>query len=219
MKACIYKNVGFTRNTIPNDLILRMGFDSATSNLTEWNESVHISAKQMSQAIQNIFGKNMKFKHSNFYFVDEPVFYDYTAWQTLIEYYEQLNELGEVYVAYVTEGGGGAQPGIGENIQKILQYNNKIEVYVNPVFCDYPNGDEGPELIYRSFDFTKGEFVDEIKENSQIDYSEDKFIDLDEKIEFTYGNNVSNKLDTYVYTFELDSTDGEYYLSSFEKRS
>jgi len=226
VKASMYRIGSFTRETIPNDLILKMAFTNLGMEGMETEEfyaepfssfGARLSGEQMKKAVQNILGRNMKYVDEEFIVVDEPIFYDYTAWQGTVTYDKENKE----YFSWITEGGGFAQPWIDEWVQKAIKYDNKIEIYVNTAFINVTGDSMDDEIvnIYKGYDFTRKEFVNKIDEMPIGIYTGVAFGDPSE-VDVNVRNRVNNdiqQLNTYVYTFEQDNTDGQYYLSAFNK--
>lgn len=108
---------------------------------------------------------------------------------------------------------------IDERVQKAIKYDNKIEIYVNTAFIGIKYGDDEISNIYKGYDFTRKEFVNKVDEMSLSDYASVSFGEpgeVDENVRNRVKNGIQ-QLNTYVYTFEKASTDGQYYLSAFNK--
>lgn len=89
-----------------------------------------------------------------------------------------------------------------EQIEKALKYNDKIEIYVRTAFVNavpLSNSDDWDFLIYKDFNFTTETFENQL---SKISLTQEM-------------PELSSDFNTYVYTFDLDSSNGNYYLSGF----
>lgn len=109
-------------------------------------------------------------------------------------------------------------PFIYQETQKILQYTNKIEVYVKTVFIDVR---DGKYVLYKDFN---GEFEEELLEITPEKLFEDISINqytgegtiaLEENKAL---DSIRDKLNTYIYTLQKEEAKGEYYLSEFNKK-
>ena len=224
--ASIYDEGKFNLDTISNDLILRLGWAKLDDNTKETivdNERQELkqTAKKeiLKNSIQNIFGSKIKYQDKSFDNIDVDTFTGYNENRGEIKYSSNL------YTAKYIEGGGGDVPFIYQELNKILKYENKIEVYVKTAFIDtiYIDGDDNSEAqfnykIYKNFKNNK--FEEKIAETT-----DGKFYDgypkkdSDYPVSFRPNSEIAkikDKLNTYLYTFKLDNTKGEYYLSEFD---
>ena len=214
--ASIYNTKGFDLDTIENHLILRLGWAKAEKeliqsdldNVGEDKETAPI--EEIEKSITAIFGKNVEYDNETFNNIDVPIFYGYEENQ------EKINYKNNKYTANYIESTGGDIPFIHQQIEKVLKHNNKIEVYVKTAFVDtvYDEGSDKYEyIIYKNF--KNNEFNMKLTQMDSL-----KFIDgySNEKSNFNKNekiDKISDKLNTYVYTFVLDETDKEYYLNEF----
>ena len=214
--ASLYNTKGFDLDTIENDLILRLGWakvekeliQNDLDNVGEYKETA--TKEEIEKSITKIFGKNVEYDNDTFNNIDVPIFYGYEENQGKINY--KNNE----YIANYIESTGGDIPFIHQQIEKVLKYNNKIEVYVKTAFIDteYDEGSNKYEyIIYK--DFKNNKFSMKLTQMDSL-----KFIETYSSKESAFKKNgqidkISNKLNTYVYTFVLDEADKEYYLNEF----
>lgn len=178
----------------------------------------------MEKNIQNIFGKSINYK-------DKTFEWESTTFAKINRYIEQYGTTGGAVVEYkngkyITEYfdglGGGGQPFIHQEISKVLKYDDKIELYVKTAFVN-PNMKVDENMVsklyyevYKDYDFLKEQFNQKL-----LEITEEEYYEFEPLIEDNYlllqPTTMSDKLDTYVYVLELDSTDGQYYLSEFNK--
>ncbi len=201
-RASIYKVGSFNSTTIPNDLMLKLGWDSIenkpqiTGNNPLPNET--ITKNSMSQSIANIFGSTVTYTDASFTVVDVETFHGYRGM-----FGSTVNYSNNAYSIELFQGGGGGPtPFIHEQVTKSLKYNNKIEIYVKTAFIDtkyVESLDDFEFILYKDFNFATNTF------NNQLS-----------KIAATQKMpELSSDFNTYVYTFDLDSSNGNYYLSGF----
>ncbi len=200
-RASIYKVGSFNSTTIPNDLMLKLGWDSIenkpqiTGNNPLPNET--ITKNSMSQSIANIFGSTVTYTDASFTVVDVETFHGYRGM-----FGSTVNYSNNIYSIELFQGGGGDCPFIHEQVTKALKYNNKIEVYVKTAFVDtkyVESSDSFEYILYKDFNFATNTF------NNQLS-----------KIAATKKMpELSSDFNTYVYTFDLDNSNGNYYLSGF----
>lgn len=117
-------------------------------------------------------------------------------------------------------------PFIYEKLEKAIKYEDKIELYVKTAFIDTEMKEAGninePEfeyIIYKNFDFNTNKFKDKILTTASSSFNKD----TSEENQILVKDNkeissVLNKLNTYVYTFVLDNSTGQYYLNEFSSK-
>lgn len=224
--ASIYNERRFDLNTISNDLILRLGWTNVEKqwvknnidNIGEYKQTA--AEKNLEKSIINIFGNKVKFSHESFTNTDVEIFYGYEENQGEINYSNNL------YTANYIEGGGGDMPFIHQEIKEVLKYDNRIMIYVNTAFIDtkYIDNDKGGYFEYIIYkDYINGMFEEKICTTTSEEFIK-YYLDDESNGEISLKFNaqiagLSNKLNTYVYEFELDNATGEYYLSKFYARS
>ena len=211
--ASIYKTGGFNTSTIPNDLILRLGWDNLNpSDKSQTGDGLKetVTSSALKKSISNIFGNDINYTDSSFSPVDVSTFHGYSAYTGEMGIVNYSNNL---YTANVFQGGGGDVPFIHNELQKAIKYNDKIELYVNPVFVDSEYIDENNfnYTLYKNFDFDTETFIEPITEILSSDYYNTETNSMSNQ---TVAN-LANRLDTYVFTFKLDSANGTYYLAEF----
>ena len=203
----------FDRNNIPNDLILKLGFLSVNEKdrkfVDEFKDGPLItkieemSKETMKTSISNIFGSKINYNDETF----KMDLTDFTIWNNPYILNDEGCTVEYKNDKYTTKWmfsyeGGGPLPSVYRNITKALKYNNKIQIYEKIAYIgDDPYASNWTEIIYKNYDYKTNKFSEKISELTNYETVKD----------------FEDKFDTYVYTFELDSTDGEYYLSAFSK--
>lgn len=219
--ASIYKTKGFNMDTIENDLILRLGWtkvekklvENDVDNIGEYKQIVE--KKDLENSITEIFGENIEYTDETFNNIDVPKFYGYEANQGNINCYNNT------YTANYIESEGRDVPFIHQQIEKVLKYNDKIEVYVKTAFINTEYDEVANEyeyIIYKNFD--NNEFNMKVTQMDSIKFVDaylENETDLDGFKTNSQIEKISNKLNTYVYTFKLDKTNENYYLSAFNE--
>ena len=212
----------FDKNNIPNDLILKLGFLSVNLDDRKFRDNVmdyigtdlvpyistieEMTRETLQKSIRNLFGNNIKY-------TDETFEMDYTEFATFSNHYlpnpyekrvvEYKNEIYTTKWDWNLEADGPGGSFVYQNISKALKYNNKIEIYVKIAFADI--AEENDEwlhwILYKNYDYNHRQFSQRI-------------IKLPDGDDFSM---YEDQFNTYVYTFETDSKDGEYCLSAFSK--
>lgn len=217
--ASIY-NVGeFNLETIPNHLKLRLAWANTKSEdkLTAMNingqEIESIEKNTMEQNIKDTFGIDVKYKDESFANTDVIAFSKYAINQGTINYSSDL------YTGTKTEFTEKPEsPLIYQEIQKVIKYNKKVELYVK---VSYMNPENGRYSIYK--DFINGQFTGKLLETTSEELFEDYPINIytgEGTIAIkqnTTLNSIRSQLNAYKYTFALNEATGEYHLSSLEK--
>lgn len=218
--AGIYKQGNFNRETIPNDLILRLAFEKWSHNDYEKNGEQpyqKMSKEEMKEYVTNLFGKNIKYNDAPFLTLTVGRFDAYTEICDGVDY----SDYDENYVTEYHPGGGGDRPFIHQQVNKVLKYDDKLEIYVKTVFGDVigTTNDENYFIyeIYKNYNFKTDVF-----DNSLLEVVNEQFYDgagYNKRINFQSPvlNDILDQIDTYVYTFEYDETANDYYLSEFKK--
>ena len=237
VKGSIYKIGNFTLDTIPNDLILRIGFsnmdidESMTigGNVSEGNvENVNGamvwrgSKELLANHIKNIFG-DVNYQHGSFINTDVIEFAAYPITRGDVTYSKGMYSMTLFY------GGGGWFNYIVEKPYKAQSINNgeSIEIYVKtsfeqseiindsfsmPDFCEVNN-------VYKNYNFESDTFTDKVTNVLVYGNVSEKCqaeIIIDENTQDKGYSQYESKLDSYVYTFTKQA-DGKYYLSGFRK--
>lgn len=216
-EASIYKVGTFTRETIPNDLILRLGFAKAlqkpeNKQVEEKTVFHNIYRGEIEKGIKELFGDNIKYKHTKFINIDVETF---DGFYEIRDTVKPVDDTKYEFIYY--EGGGGDTQFIHQEIYDVIEDENKIEIKVKVAYVDTVY-EETPEIglfkyhIYKDFDFSTDEFKDELLviEDHEYDYVEN------------YGTtkamvDILDKLNSYSYIFEKDSNTEEFYLCEFHK--
>ena len=218
--ASMYKTKSFNLATIPNDLILRLGWANSEKelvkndidNLGEYKQTV--TKEKFNESVTNIFGTELNYSDDSFTNIDVPTFHAYNENRGVINYSNNL------YTANYAKGSGDAAI-IQQEVQKVLKYNDKIEIYVKTAFVDAQydkNTKEFNYTIYKSFNQNKFEEAIGKITSSKLKNS---YLNNDNK-ESSFNSNseilkLAEKLDTYVYTFNIENSSANYYLSKFNK--
>lgn len=223
VEASIYKVGNFTRETIPNDLILRLGFAKAIEKLEKDQKQINtindsydtISKSEVEKEIKELFGNDITYKHDKFINIDVETFNGFYPIRDVVRPGDSEYEF-----AYI-EGGGLDCPQIHQEIYDVIESDNKIELKVKVAFIDIADNSEAGNVLYdfyKSFNFKSDKF-----ENKLITILSDDYLEC---YGTWYANSykpneslksIIDKLDTYSYIFEKNNETGEYYLSEFHK--
>lgn len=206
--ASIYAERKFDMNTISNVLKLKTGWEKTKNEkkvetVNENNEEIITLEKTtMDETIKEIFGSSAKCNSESF---------DYTNTER-IDYSQGMYT--RVIKAEIEE----TSPLIYQEVQKVVKYSDRIVVYVKTI---YINIEDGKYVAYKNFE--EGNFADKLVELT----SEELFGDVvfnnktgDGLISLESNqslDSIRNKLNTYKYTFGIDTITQEYYLNEFCK--
>ena len=212
----IYKN-----KTLDNEAMFMYAvFDSyynGSLSGADWvyddNDAILLPKDEVQKYISNRFGKNVKYTDQSYKKTNLDEFDWFFGGMGPFDY-----KNGNYYIYNVSAGDGASSTHVDEIIDKALKYDNKIEIYVKSGY-EYFNANG----------LTEGDFIDmdenEVKAAGVTsalykDYDFNAMKLKNKLIEKPFGElkieDVSNQLDTYVYTFEQDSN-GDYYWSDFRK--
>ena len=207
----MFKNIDFinenSENYVSNSTVLRMGLTMAGDQLKESGESLpnglpfmELKTDQMDTSIKNIFGSEIKYKHLGFYGMISSEFYNCSGFNTDISY----DKIEDEYLFIPVQGGGDGfryiiqEPCKANKIdEQTIELEQKI-AFVKPVMT---KDNEWTNEIYK--DYVSGEFEDLAFESEM---NGEEF-----RKEIKDAN-----LNTAKYTFKLDKSTNEYYLTSFE---
>lgn len=215
--ASIYKTGKFNLNTIPNDLILRLSWAKADkelikNNIGEYKQTV--TKEKFAESVMDIFGRKLDYSDESFTNIDVPTFHAYYANRGVINYNNNS------YTASYRKGSGDAAF-IQQEVEKVLKYSNKIEVYVKTAFVDSEYSSSTRSFNYVMYKkFNTDKFDEELgritptalKNNYSNQENYNSSFNSNSKI-----LEVAEQLNLYVYTFTIDGNDGNYYLSEFNK--
>lgn len=227
-QSSLYKYETVNKSTIDNDLVLKMAYNylaNTNENLYKHEEGYvsegigtytgdYIEKDLIAEGANTVFGKEINYQDEEFYIKDETMMQSkHSEYESEKLSYNSEKENYEL-ISFDSE----SYTDVKEIVEKALKYNDKIEIYVKPIFwyCDMANEINTTDLdhvytyLYESFDYDNFEFVNEIGILKDEDIEEIKEEDLISEIN-------SDELNTYKYTFELDESTGNYYFSSFEK--
>lgn len=222
-KYAIYLTGGFNadENNITDEMKLQLAMAQVTAqDMDSSTASKAVSGAVIEKYIGKIFESNTaEFKDFSLYNSDT----NFTSKYKTIGYtYDSSSKLYEVKENDIEEE---YPPEITEVVTKAIIYNNKVEIFVKPLYVLPFYSEEVSGMacaLYKNYDFSYKDFSDDYllqaftykdyentlksSYNGDIDefnYSEiSKYVDL-------------NSIDEYKYTFNL--LDGEYKLHSFEK--
>ena len=215
--ASIYNEKSFTLNTIPNDLILRLGWSKADKELTknEDEENINtVSENNLQYSIMEIFGTKLNYTDNTFTNINVPVFHAYYENRGAITY-----DRGVYTASYSKNSSESAF--IHQEIEKILKYDSVIKIYVRTAFIDVQYDEITKNykyIIYKNFE--DDNFLRKVTELTSDEFN-NSYADtaygrgsLDSNLKIS---ELTDELDSYVYTFTIDSNSGKYYLSAFNK--
>lgn len=218
--ASIYKTKSFNLETIPNDLILRLGWANAEKeliknnidNLGEYKQTV--TKEKFDESVTNIFGTELNYLDDSFTNIDVPTFHAYAQNRGVINYFNNL------YTANYAKGSGDAAF-IQQEVQKVLKYSDKIELYVKTAFIDLEYDNTQREFNYIIYkDFNTGKFEGMLGKTTSSELNNSYVSDENKESSFNSNSEilkVEDELNTYVYTFTIDKINNSYYLSGFDK--
>jgi len=203
--ADIYTEGELDINTISNNLKLKIGWEKTKEEkkvkaINENNEEIITLEKTtMDETIKEVFGPLVKCNSESFYYTNtQRINYSEGMYKNAIKEDEGISSL------------------IYQEVQKVVKYSEKIVVYVKTV---YINVEDGKYVAYKNFE--DGNFDDKLVEFT----SEELFGDVLFNTKTGEGaivlepnmalDSIRNKLDTYKYTFGLDTATQEYYLNEF----
>ena len=216
--ASIYNTKGFDNTTITNELKLMLGWaktdiGNKLVSRNENNEEVEsLESSQMSKTIKEILGNDVKYIDEAFNNTRISTFENSTRSKGEIAYNNGL------YKSVLQEEKVDIQPLIYQEIQRVVKYSDKVNVYVKVAFVDVFGGNC---QIYKNFKNNK--FSDKVKElsleelfkNTEINqYTGEGTVTLEENSAL---DAIRTQLNTYKYTFVFDEETQGYYLSKFAK--
>ena len=149
VEASIYKVGNFTRETIPNDLILRLGFAKAMEKSEKDQKQINtindsydiISKSEVEKEIKELFGNDITYKHDKFINIDVETFNGFYPIRDVVRPGDSEYEF-----AYI-EGGGLDCPQIHQEIYDVIESDNKIELKVKVAFIDIADNSEAGNVL------------------------------------------------------------------------
>lgn len=206
----------FNVEDLSDELVLKMGW-SLSNDIELGSDGAYytssISKIEMEKSLNNIFGKDYtSYSHSTFTTVNEATFANNFTYDEVV--YDEIEE------EYVAKYFGSDMPldFIEQGLYEAVKIDESIiELYVKIGFVDmemiYDTNVDGDEIytVYKSFedeDFSELSF--EVIDNASF-FDNDNYDNLLTRSEPI----VNGDLYTYVYTFELDENDNQYYFSGF----
>ena len=217
--ASIYDAETFSTNTISNELKLILGWSKTEDSKKlrskkENNQEIEAIEKEtMAENIKSILGPNIKYKDKSFNNTKSSTFSEYAPNKGIIDY------SNGIYTSVVSEiSETESAPLIYQEIQKVVKYTDKVIVYVKVAYMDV---EEDKYLIYK--DFKNEEFEEKLleisaeelfAEESPNQYTGEGTVAIDANNSL---DEIRTQLNTYKYTFSLDTETEEYYLTKFNK--
>ena len=232
VQASMYKIGDFTASNMPNDLILRMAWDSITdenekvlhedqqeASESESQKTQTVSQEDMAKAVKNLFGNEITYTDESFDNIQTTTFGGDNVNKGEIEYKDG------VYTATYTEEGVATEPYIYEMAEQALKNENTIEIYVKTAFVDIQDGEEemSQHDLYSNYDFNTNKFENKLlsvegtellNENYNYNGESDTSISLEDN---SYFESIQDGLKTYVYTFTRDVDTGEYCFAELKE--
>ena len=198
-------------------MILKLGWSKITP---EYNESLTNSLgvdtesatkEKLKASIQEIFGKNIKYKDASFTSTDNTIY----AISEKVTYDKNIYRINSV--------GAGERPYIYQEIQEAKKYDDRIELVVKTAFTeyDYTNAEDMADaklVIYK--DIKNGKPQNKVMEISKDTEKTGIYASLSNGFAVQKNStllSIYNNLNTYTYTFNLDKTTNNYYLAAFTK--
>ena len=225
-KYAIYQKGEISEDNLSNELKLKLALSMVKDSEIEVNGNIkYISEDTVTGYLKDIFGNA-----SNISFVDIELFNDsnFSEQYNIDRYvYNDDKKAYEIVEIGITEKDTRL---INDVIEKAIRYDNKIELYVVPVFSKtFQYGSNGTVYqLFGAYNFSTKEFEDSYKFSSGEDFvvTADTFennILLNSSTDgYSYDTlkaNVGNfsSFQRYKYVFRKDSSSGKYYFESFEK--
>lgn len=222
-KYAIYESGGFDKDNenIKNELKLILAMAQVTnSDMNKESSTKSVSKDKVQEYADKIFEESdVEFKDFSLYdsdknFTDKYKTIGYTYNKTTANYEVQESDVEEE-----------DPPEVTEVITKAVKYNDKIEIYVKPIFTQTFFSDEinanGCQLL-SDYDFQMKEFSEDAELNafSYSDYENALRSTANQDIDGYVYDSISryvdlNKIQDYMYTFT--KVDGEFKLKAFEK--
>ena len=234
--AEMLQNGNFNRKTIPNELVLRMGWSSTDDEDFNYdnyvNNIVTFSRSNMEKSIKNIFGPNITYKDASF----APTQLDDFAGGYREHGPYEYDSKTETYSAHIFGSDEQEKFSVWQEVYKAEKSENKLRIYVRVIYYNGLNylepeviGLSEEEILKQNIEVTSEIYkniagntaVDKLGEVSNIyEKYNGNYIESSKGAEIALGENpafdsIRNKLNKYVYTFEIK--DGNYYLSEFEQ--
>lgn len=213
--ASIYSEGEFTAESMPNDLKLKMGWsktknESILKSINENNEEVETIEKMtMDETIKTVLGPTTESKGESF---------DYAKVTSFAASDEKVTYSAGLYTKISKNLQEEKTPFIYQEVQKVVRYSEKIILYVKTVYIVV---EDGKYIVYKGYE--NNEFTEKLFEIKPEELLGDVIIDQNSgEGSITIEPNaklddIRNQLDTYKYTFKLDGSTQEYYLSEFGK--
>ena len=218
--ASIYQIGDFDKETIANDLKLRIGW----ANLEETSKyhakqatgetTILVEKSAMEEAIKEIFGEQVTYTDSLFDNTDVKAFSECAETQGKIDFD------GENYIGVVNENAeSGKVAFVYQEVQKVVKYEKEIIILTKTAFIEQQ---DNKYIVYKKYN---KDFKNKLMEITPEELFENSTLDkITGKGTIATANNpvlndIREELNTYKYTFEKDDSTGEYYLKEFKKEN
>lgn len=222
-KYAIYQSGGFDQDNdnIKNELKLILAMAQVSnSDMNKESSTKSVSKEKVQEYAEKIFEdseiefKDFSLYDSDTYFIEEYKTTGYTYNKTTAEYELQESDVDEE-----------TPPEVTELVTKAIKYNDKLEIYVKPIYIQPFFSEEinakGCQLL-SDYDFQMKEFPEEsiLKAFSYSDYENALRTDSNQDIDGYLYNTIAkyidlNAMQEYKYTFT--KIDDEFKLKSFDK--
>lgn len=165
--------------------------------------------------MKRTFGIDVNYQDESFTNTDIIAFSTYAINQGTINY---ENDLYTSTIMQYNEKTEAEVPIIYQEVEKVIKYSKKIEIYVD---VSYINPENERYSVYKNF--KDGKFSEKLMETTKEELFEDFCINIytgegtvttEQNVNL---NGIRSQLNTYKYTFMLNQATGEYYLTEFEK--
>lgn len=229
IKYAIYKTGEFNQNNISNELKLKLAISKVTdSEIKEDNNLRTISKGTVDKYLTEIFGNTNNIEYVDLKLFDDSNFDDQYPIDRYI--YNKENEVYEI----IEDDINVQEPSlVNELMTKAIKYNDRLELYVIPVFIKTFSIDDQNNMgyqFYSGYNFSNKEYNGEMLtgDNNVLAITSDTFkqavlsnsdSDIDGYNNDALASTIKNfgSLQVYKYTFKFDENTEKYTLTSFEK--
>lgn len=213
----------FDLNNLDNNLALEMAWSlldnsyslSSSSSTTDASTKYCATNEELETVLFNLFGTDFSYTKSSFDAIDNQEFSGYANYTEDVTYSSLLDN----YCVTAVDGGGANLPFIFQEFYKLELTDNIAKLYVKIGFANPLEEDENGEIndiypaIYKSY--INSEFTDFIYRADTFDFNYDDVNILNPLTPNSDYSYAFEYLDTYIYTFEYDTTKDDYFLTSF----
>ncbi len=227
VKYAIYQSGEFDESSISNKLKLKLAVSQVEdSEIDKSGDTKTISKNNINKHIEEIFGNSDNIDYIDFDLFDDNNFSDYYRIDNYV--YNEDEEIYEIIESNITEN---EPPLVNEMITKAVKYNDRLELYVIPLFIKTFSIDDENNMgyqLYASYDFSNKEYKDELFTVDDAIFAitsqtyKEAVLSNNTVDGYNYDNMKSStkdfeNLQKYKYTFTKNEDTGKYYLTSFEK--